>query len=121
MKQIETMFQRFLDAKKPLTAKWQMRLVAMNRRTSYDDSEINMQCIIFMHYHHNILVWDIDNDKTIYSFSEKAADERGLRAIYKYLGDPENKKRVIEAARTDEAAFKMQYDLDYIYLQGKKN
>lgn len=118
MKQIEIMFERFIDAKKPLKEKWQIRIIKMKKRTSYDDSEIHMQCVLIKHYHHNMYLWDIDHDKVIYVFQpETSADKRGLDSIRKYLTDPENKKRVMEAARKDESAFKMQYDLDYIYLQ----
>lgn len=119
MKQIEVMFERFIEGKKPLTAKWQMRLVKMKRTTSYDDSENVIQCLLFTHYHHNIYIWDIDNDRKIYSFSEKKADERGLEAIYHYLRNPENKKCVIEASKNMEHDFKICYDADYIMNQEK--
>lgn len=118
MKQIEVMFDRFIDGKPPLKVKWQIRLVHIARTTSYDDSEITMKCILINHYHHSMYLWDIDNDKVIYSFKpETRADERGLVSIRKYLSDPENKKRIIAAARRDDAAFKLKYDLDYIHLQ----
>lgn len=118
MKQIEEMFERFIEAKKPLKKKWQIRTLRMKKTTSYDDSQEEIRVVIIKHYHHTIFLFDIDNAKLIYQMQpETGADRRGVEAISNYLLSSDRKQKFIDAARNEDPVFKMQYDLDFIQLQ----
>lgn len=73
MKQIQECLDRFFDTNKgPLKRKWQALLNGPHHLHLY-------------HYHHLILVYDLENHEIQYEWWEKPADKRGLDAAKEYL------------------------------------
>lgn len=71
MKQIDECLDRAFSGKKPLKKKWRAFIT---------------QGVLFLyHYHHLVLVYDIDTDWIVKEWWEKQADKRGLEAAKAYL------------------------------------
>lgn len=74
MKQINICLNRFFNGEKPLKAKWQAR-----RHSEYPD------LLLLFHYHHLVLVYDLNKKESLKEWWELPADKRGLDAAKEYL------------------------------------
>jgi hypothetical protein len=78
MKQIQTCLDRVFAGEPPLKQKWRAHL---GRATVCD----NHRWLLLHHYHHLVLVVDLDTKEIIRQWWEKPADKRGLDAALAYL------------------------------------
>jgi hypothetical protein len=74
MKQINMVLDRHFEAKPPLSHKW--GVIKCPTHTN---------AIRLYHYHHLILIYDLDAETSLYQWWEKRADKRGLDAALLYL------------------------------------
>lgn len=74
MKQINDCLDRFFENKPPLKKKW--------LPITHDNYP---NCLILFHYHHLVLVYDLNEKKPLYQWWELPTDKRGLDAALDYL------------------------------------
>jgi hypothetical protein len=74
MKQIDVCLNRFFNGEKPLKVKWQAR-----RHNEFNN------ILILYHYHHLVLIYDLEKNVIVREWWELPADKRGLEAAKDYL------------------------------------
>lgn len=77
MKQIDECLTRAFKKNKPLRKKWQ--------------AAINGNHLILVHYHHLVMVYDIETHTYLHEWWEKPADKRGLDSAKAWLEDRRRK------------------------------
>lgn len=77
MKQIDEMFQRFIDRKPPKKHKWQIRQYLY----------LGRPVLLFAHYQHIIAIYHVDSKTYLRQWYETDTDKRGLDAIVRYLDE----------------------------------
>lgn len=78
MKQIRECMDRAFEGKRPLAKKW--KAVISNDETNY---------LFLTHYHHLILVYDLDTNTILHKWWERPADKRGLDSAMKLIEERE--------------------------------
>jgi len=75
MKLVNECLNRLFDGKKPLKIKWQAFI---------EDNKLH-----FYHYQHNLLIFNLEQNKVEFTFYETRTDLRGLMAAIEYLKNKE--------------------------------
>jgi hypothetical protein len=71
LKSVTKILDRTFENKKPLKSKW--------------SADIEENKLIFYHYQHILLIYDLTEKQELYSFHETRTDKRGLISALKYL------------------------------------
>lgn len=75
MKQIDECLDRHFDGKPPLMKKWKV----------LQKNHLDRNLLFVFHYHHMVIVYDMDRKEILDEWAELPADKRGLKAIKEYL------------------------------------